>query len=87
MFDITEFTTQPADLRLSPAPLQFQYGPVFLDVQLPPEFVEPTPGAASAEPVSMTVFLGEELTLEMKVVQRNQNQQARQLAIPDNPKP
>ena len=74
-FVVTQFPTQPADLRLSAPQQIFQYGPVHLDVQLFPEFVTPTPDPTGDVPINMTAFLGEKFTVTVKAQQRNQAQQ------------
>ena len=75
IFHATQHPAQPLDLSLTPPERDYQYGPVYLDVQLPPEFVAPTPDPLGVEPINMTGYLGEELTATIKAQQRNQEQQ------------
>jgi hypothetical protein len=75
VFHVTQHPANPLDLSLTLPPRPYQFGPVYLDVQLPPEFVAPTPEPLGVRPVNMTGYLGEELTASIKVQQRNQEQQ------------
>ena len=75
VFHVTQHPANPLDLSLTPPPRPYQFGPVYLDVQLPPEFVAPTPEPLGVRPVNMTGYLGEELTATIKLQQRNQEQQ------------
>jgi len=43
------------------------FGPVYLDIELMPEFVAPTPEPTATVPNNVTAFLGEPLSIPIKV--------------------
>jgi hypothetical protein len=84
MFQVTQTPTQPGDLRLAAPPVTYAYGPVYLDVQLPPEFVAPTPEATDTRPMNKTVYLGELVRITIKAVHRNRMQHV-DIFVKDDP--
>ena len=74
--EVDNTPTNPSNLALSAPAVQYSYGPIYLDVQLPPEFVAPTPDPTDPRPYNITTLIGEEVKLEIKAVHRNQLQRA-----------
>jgi len=83
-FQVLQYPSQPADLELA-APVVLQnFGPVYLDIELMPEFVAPTPEPTATVPNNVTAFLGEPLSIPIKVLHRNQDQLA-DIVVADDP--